>query len=135
MALSFSTALRNSRLTAISTEVGTSGKLIIYAGTAPANVGGSVTGNTVLAELTCSATFHSTITNGVLTVASITADTQANNTGTATFFRVTTSGGTAVLQGTVTATGGGGDLTLNSTSISANANVSVDSFTITEANS
>ncbi|MFY7895638.1 MAG: hypothetical protein ACOVP8_05350 [Phycisphaerales bacterium] len=133
MALSFATALRNSRLTAISTEVGTSGKLIIYAGTAP-SIATSDSGYTRLAELTCSATFHSTITNGVLTVASITADTQANNSGTATFFRVTTSGGTAVLQGTVTATGGGGDLTLNSTSISANASVAVDSFTITEAN-
>ncbi len=135
MALSFSAALRTSRLTAISTEVGTSGKLIIYAGTAPDNVGGSVTGNTVLAELTCSAQFHSTITNGVLTVASITADTNANNSGDATFFRVTKSDGTAVLQGTVTNQAGSGDLKLNAIAITSGSNVSVTSFTITEANS
>lgn len=134
MALSFSTTLRNNRANDITTAVGASGLLRIYAGTPPANVGTAITTETLLAELTCNATFAPSASSGVLTLNSITQDSSANATGTASFFRITTSGGTAVIQGTVTATGGGGDLTLNTTSISSGAAVSVTSFVITEGN-
>jgi len=133
MALSLSTTLRNSRLDAITTAIGGSALLRIYSGTAPANVGTALSGNTQLAELTCNATFAPAASAGVLTLNSITQDSSADATGTATFFRILTSGGTAIVQGTVGTSGA--DLNLNSVSLSSGAAVSVTSFTITEANS
>lgn len=133
MALQFSTTLRNNRLDQITSAVGGSGLLRIYSGTAPANVAAALSGNTLLAELTCNATFAPSASNGTLTLNSITQDSSADATGTASFFRLLTSGGTAIVQGTVGTSGA--DLNLNSVAISSGAAVSVTSFTITEANS
>lgn len=132
MALSFSTTLRNARADAITTTAGNSGKLRIYSGTRPANVAASITG-TLLAELTCNATFAPSASSGVLTLNAITQDSTADATGTATHFRLFKSDGTtAVIDGDVGTSGS--DLNLNTTSIVANAIVSVTSFVITEAN-
>jgi hypothetical protein len=131
MALSFSTTLRNNRLDQITTAAGSNAVLRIYSGTRPANVAASITG-TLLAELTCNATFAPSASGGVLTLNSITADSSANATGTASHFRLSTSGGTAVIDGDVGTSGS--DLNLNTVSIVSGANVAVSSFTITEAN-
>jgi len=130
MALAFSTTLRNSRLDQITSAVGASGFLRIYDGTRPATGG---TATTLLAELTCNATFAPAASGGVLTLNAITQDSSANATGTATWFRLVTSGGTFVVDGNVGTSGS--DLNLNTTSIVTAAAVSVTSFTITEANS
>lgn len=129
MALAYSTTLRNARLDAITTAVGSSGKLRIYDGTRPATGG---TATTLLAELTLNATFAPGASSGVLTLNAITSDTSADATGTATWFRLTTSGGTAVVDGNVGTSGS--DLNLNTTSIVAAATVAVTSFTITAGN-
>lgn len=134
MALSYSTTLRNSRLDQITSTVGNAGVLRIYSGTVPANVGTALGAQVILAELTCGSPFAGSASSGVLTANSITQDSSANATGTASFFRLFTSGGTAVAQGTVTATGGGGDLTLSTTSITSGQPVQVTSFAITEGN-
>ena len=132
MSLGMATALRNARLDAITTFAGNGALLRIYDGTKPAT-GGAAT--TLLAELTCGSPFAAGAAAGVLTLGSITQDSSANATGTATWFRIVKSDGTThVLDGTVTATGGGGDLELVSTSITATQPVQVTSFTITEAN-
>ena len=131
MALKFSTSCRNSRLDAISTAVGSSGLLRIYDGTRPANVGTAVTSQVLLAELTCGATFG-TSSGGVLTLSAITQDSSANATGTASWFRIVTSGGTAVIDGDVSTSGS--DLNLTTVSIVATQPVSISSFTITEGN-
>lgn len=132
MSLSYTTTDRNTRLDALTTSVGASGILKIYSGTPPANVGASLSGNTLLAQLTMNATFAPGASGGVLTLNSITTESAADATGTATFFRMTTSGGTAKIQGTVGTSGS--DLNLNTTSIVAGAAVSVSSYTITEGN-
>lgn len=129
MALGLSTAARNAMLDAITTAVGASGLLRIYDGSRPAT-GGSAT--TLLAQLTCNSTFAPAASSGVLTLNAITADSSADATGTATWFRITTSGGTAVIDGNVGTSGS--DLNFNTTSIVAGANVSVSSFTITAGN-
>lgn len=129
MALAYSTTLRNARLDAITTAAGGSALLRIYDGSRPAT-GGSAT--TLLAELTCNATFAPGASSGVLTLNAITADSSANATGTATWFRIVTSGATFVLDGNVGTSGS--DLNLNTTSIVSGANVSVSSFTITAGN-
>lgn len=136
MALSYSTTLRNARLDAITTAAGTSALIRIYSGTPPTNIGTALSGNTLLAELTCSASaFAAAASGGVLTLNTVTADSSADATGTAAFFRIYKSDGTTgVLQGSVTATGGGGDLTLATVSIVASATVSLTSNTITAGN-
>jgi hypothetical protein len=129
MALAFSSAVRNGMLDQITSAVGASGFLRIYSGSRPAT-GGATT--TLLAELTCNATFAPAASGGVLTLNAITQDSSANATGTATWFRIVTSGGTHVIDGDVGTSGS--DLNLNTTSLVTGAAVSVTSFTITAGN-
>lgn len=128
-ALGYVTTLRNARQDAITTAVGTSGLVRIYDGTQPATGG---TATTLLAELTCSTTFAPAASGGVLTANAITTDSSANATGTATWGRVTTSGGTAVMD--FTAGTSGTSLILTTASIVATQPVSISSFVITEGN-
>jgi hypothetical protein len=108
-----------------------SGYLRIYSGTQPATADTALSGNTLLAELRFSSTAFGSASNGVATANSITADSSADNTGTATWFRALKSDGTTtVLDGSIGTSSA--DLVLNSTSISAGAQVSVTSFTYTE---
>jgi hypothetical protein len=132
MALSYKTSLRNTRGDDITTAIGSNGKLRIYSGTPPADVNTALGSNTLLADLALSTTFAGATSGGVLTANAITNDSAADATGTATFFRLLTSGLTAIVQGTVGTSGA--DLNLNTTSIVANAAVSVTSFVITEGN-
>ena len=128
MATKYSTTLINARLDAITTAVGNAGILRIYSGTRPANVAAAITG-TILAELTCGTPFAPAASSGVLTPNSVTQDSSANATGTATHFRLFTSGGTAVADGDVGTSGS--DLNLTTTSIVSTQPVSVTSWTIT----
>jgi hypothetical protein len=130
MALGYNVALRNTRLDAITTRAGSAAKLRIYSGTRPAT-GGAET--TLLAELTCGSPFAAAAAAGVLTANAITNAT-AGNSGTATWFRVQSSGAVHVLDGSVSASGGGGDMQLSSTSIVQGGTVSISSFVITGGN-
>ena len=129
MALAYSTTVRNAMLDAITTAAGGSALLRIYDGTRPAT-GGAVT--TLLAELTCNATFAPAASGGTLTLNSITQDSSANASGTATWFRIVSSGLTFVLDGNVGTSGS--DLNLTTTTIVAGQPVSVTSFVVTEGN-
>ncbi len=130
MALALNTTnVRDDMLDVITTAVGASGLLNIYDGTRPASGG---TATTLLAQLTCNATFAPAASSGVLTLNAITSDTSANATGTATWFRITTSGGTWVIDGNVGTSGS--DLNFNTVSIVSGATVAVSSFTITAGN-
>ena len=129
MALAYSTTVRNAMLDAITTAAGGSAPLRIYDGTRPAT-GGAVT--TLLAELTCNATFAPAASGGTLTLNSITQDSSANASGTATWFRIVSSGLTFVLDGNVGTSGS--DLNLTTTTIVAGQPVSVTSFVVTEGN-
>ena len=131
MAISYITTLRNSRLALLTTGISTSGRLYIYSGSVPGvnvAVGG---GNDLLANLPLSATFAPAPSAGELTADPITP-TNAAITGTATFFRLVTSGGTVQAQGTVGTVGA--DLNLDSTSLVAGVSVNVTSFEIIEGN-
>jgi hypothetical protein len=96
----------------------------------PATVDTPIGSQVLLAELRFAATAESDITNGVVTFAAISADTAANATGTATWFRAFKSDGTTAIWdgsvGTASST-----INLNTTSIVINANVSVTSLTFT----
>ena len=132
MALKIPVALRNIRADTFTTRAGGSALLRIYSGSQPADADTAASG-TLLAELTCNATFAPAASSGVLTLNAITQDSSANATGTAGWFRIVKSDGTTpVLDGSVTATGGGGQLELVSTSITSGQPVQVTSFVITE---
>ena len=129
MALAYSSTVRNAMLDAITTAVGASGLLRIYDGTRPAS-GGAAT--VLLAELALSATFAAAAAAGVLTANAITQDSSANATGTATWFRLTTSAGGFVIDGSIASSGS--DLNMTPTSITATQPVQVTSYVITEGN-
>lgn len=129
MTLKLNATLRNTMLDAITTRAGGSAKLKIFAGTQPAT-GGAET--TKLAELTCNATFAPAASGGTLTLNSITADSSADATGTASWFRIESSGGSHVLDGTVGTSGA--DMNLSTTSIVAGAQVSITAASITIGN-
>lgn len=132
MALAFATTLRNTMLDAIKTalDAGSGAALIrIYDGTRPAT-GGSAT--TLLAELTCSDPSAGSAASGVLTFSSITQDSSANASGTATWFRMVDSAATFVMDGNVGTSGS--DMNLTSTSITSGQPVAITSATITAGN-
>lgn len=103
------------------------GKLRIYSGTQPATADTALSGNTLLAELTFNATSAPAASSGVLTFNAITADTSADNSGTASFFRAFKSDGTtAVMDGSVGTSSA--NLIMATTTISAGQTVSCSSF-------
>lgn len=132
--LKLATALRNARLDAITTYAQGNALLRIYSGSQPSG-GGSAT--TLLAQLTCNATFAPSASNGVLTLNPISSATSAAANGTATWFRIVRSdGNTWVLDGDVsTISAGTGDLQLDNTSIVLGGTVALGGpNTFTEAN-
>jgi hypothetical protein len=128
MALGLSTTARNARLDAITTAVGSAGKLQIYDGTRPAT-GGTATNK--LAEFTMGTPFAAASAAGVLTI-TLPASTTGAIAGTATWFRVTTSAGTFVYDGSVATTGA--DCNLNTVTISVGVAVALTAISISEAN-
>ena len=128
MSAGYSTTLRNAQLDAITTAVGNAGLLRIYDGTRPAT-GGAAT--TKLAEFTLGTPFAAGAAAGVLSP-TLPSDATGRAASTATWFRVVTSGGTFVIDGSVSTSGA--DMNLNTTTISIGVTVSVTSWTITRGN-
>jgi len=131
MAAGYSTLLRNGQLDQITSKIGASGLLRLYNGTRPATGG---TATTLLSEHALSATFAPAASGGVLSANAIGTDSSADNSGTATWARIVTSGGTQVVDISVSATGGGGDLQLNTVTVVAGQPVSITALTITAGN-
>ena len=128
MATGSSTAARNAGLDAkYTTSIGSAGKLQIYDGTRPAT-GGAATNK--LAEFTLGSPFAPASAGGILSP-TLPSATTGLFAGTATWARITTSGGTFVHD--MSAGTSGTDLILNSASITVGLSVSVTSWTITAA--
>jgi threonine dehydrogenase-like Zn-dependent dehydrogenase len=126
-------AARDAAINAIAATLN-GGSVRIYSGTAPANADAALSGNTLLAQATLNATAFGAASSGVVTANSITADSSADATGTPTFFRLLTSGGTVVYQGTAGASGQELNLAdLSSGQILAGGSVTVTSLTMTQA--
>jgi hypothetical protein len=128
MAVQYSTTHRTNAMTDLVTALGSTGYLLIYTGTVPANCAASATG-TLLASLPLSST-AGTVSNGVLTMNAITT-TNATASGTAGYYRLCTSsaGTTVVSQGVIGTSGA--DLNLTNTSIASGQPISISSWTIT----
>ena len=124
-----SIAARNVQLDALAPRLN-NGFLRIYDGTQATDPDTAIGAQVLLAELRFNATAFGAAASGVITANALTADSSANATGTATWFRALQSNGTtAEVDGSVgTATA---NLILNSVAISSGAQVSVSSLTIT----
>jgi len=135
MALQYSVAVRNAKLDAVETQIGTSAVLKIFTGgSPPANCAAADSG-TVLATLNLVSDWMAAASGGTKAKAGTWEDTSADNTGTAGHFRLYASDGTTCgIQGTVTATGGGGDMTVDNTSFTATQAFSITGFTLTAGN-
>jgi hypothetical protein len=133
MPIQLSVAARNARLDAIEATAGTSAVLQIRSGTPPADCAAANTG-TLLATLNLPSDWMAAAASGAKALAgSWTA--AASATGTAGHFRIFNTGATVChIQGNITASGGGGDMTLDNTSINSGQTVTVNTFTLTDAN-
>ena len=132
MAISYDDTLRDNRMDEVTAVAGNAALIRIYSGTRPTNGGAE---GTLLAELTCDTPFAPASSGGVLTLGTITDDSSANASGTASWFRIYSAGAAAiVMDGDVGIAGSGADLILDSTSITATQTVSIDTFVITEGN-
>ena len=106
------------------------GYLRIYDAPQPASAGVAISTQALLAELRFNATAAPSAALGVLTMAAFTADSSANASGTAAWFRALKSdGSTVVFDGEVGTSGS--DLNLNTVAIVISATVSVTSMTYT----
>lgn len=134
MTLQYSTTVRNAKLDAVETAIGTSAVLKIRTGAPPANCATADSG-TVLATLSLPSDWMAAASSGSKAKAGTWQDTSADNTGTAAHFRLYASDGTTChAQGTVTATGGGGDMTVDFTSFTSGQSFTVTTFTLTDNN-
>lgn len=134
MAVQLSIAVRNARLDAIETTIGTSAILKIRTGAQPASCATADSG-TVLATLNLPSDYLAAASGGSKAKAGTWEDTSADAAGTAGHWRLYASDGvTCHAQGSVTATGGGGDMTVDNTSFAAGQAFTVTSWSFTDGN-
>lgn len=131
MALQYSVAVNNARLDAVETATGASAKLRIYTGAPPANCAAAASG-TLLVDIALPADWMSAASGGSKAKLG-TWSAAASAAGVAGYFRITdTAGTTAHVQGTCGQ--GTGDLSLDNTNIASAQVVTVNSFSLTAAN-
>lgn len=131
MATRLATAARNSASSAIAglLDAGSGpGTIQVRTGSQPATPNTAASG-TLLLTFTLADPAFGAASNGTVTAAAIAAATGAAD-GTAGWFRALDSTGAAVLDGSVTATGGGGDMTLNTVTVSVGLTVTISGWTI-----
>lgn len=135
--LQLSIAVRNARLDAIETTVGTAPIIELRTGALPADCAAVSTGNLLArdampSDWAAAAASGSKAKAGTWTLTGITG-IATSNIG---HFRIFQAGSpdVCVMQGDVTATGGGGAMTVDNISLAAAQVVTVNTFTITDGN-
>ena len=122
MSVTYTTAVKNARLSAVVTQIGTTGVLEI----------GTTGMGTVLATIPL-ANPAGTVASGVLTFTTPVSDTAADATGIAAAARIrTASGGTDIVTGLTVGTSAT-DIVLDSTNITLGQTITINSATITHA--
>lgn len=123
MAVTYTTAVKNARLSAVVTQIGATGVLEI----------GTTGMASILATIALNST-AGTAASGVLTFSGFPkSDTSADNTGIAAAARIrTATGGTDIVTG-LTVGISGSDINLDSISITAGQTVTITSAAITHA--
>lgn len=133
MGLRLSTTARNNMAQVIrdllDADAG-AGKIDVYTGSQPANPNTAPSG-TLLATFTLADPSFSAPATGVITIQGTPLSATGVAAGTAGWFRASDNSGDAVIDGTVTATGGGGTLELNTTTVSVGLSVQITGGTLT----
>lgn len=119
---------RNAALDAQTAQLN-GGKLRIYDSTQPTDPDTALGAQVLLADLALNATASAAASAGVSTFNSITSDSSADATGTASWFSLLTSGNARRIDGSVGTSGA--NLNLNTTSIVSGAVVAVTALTLT----
>lgn len=129
MAVKLSNELRTAMAQSIITAIdnGGAGKITLYDGAQPAGPDTAVVSQKVLSEHTLS-TPCGTASNGVLTFSAIAEDQFANNSGTATWARITDRSGKAIADASISVVGGSGDLHINTVNIIVNGPIRFSSL-------
>lgn len=122
MAVVYTTAVKNARLDAVTTQIGTSGKLEI----------GTTAMAATLATITLNSTAAAAASSGVLTFSGFPKTVAAAGTGTAAAARVRKSDNTDIITGLTVGTSSA-DIILDSTSITSGQNVTINSATLSHA--
>lgn len=134
MTVQASEVIRNARLNAIESAIGTSPILRIYSGIAPSNCAGSATG-TLLAQMTLPSDWLGSASGGNISKLGVWEDASANTTGEAGYFRIYNSAGSVChMQGSVTLTGYAGELMFDDISFVLGDPVTIATFVITDGN-
>jgi hypothetical protein len=138
MTIQLSVAVRNARLDSIETTVGVSAILQIRSGAPPASCAAANTG-TLCVQMALPADWMAAASSGQKSKTGSwtgTGDAGAGAGTNAGHYRIFDSTlATCHEQGTVTATGGGGDMTVDNVSIASGQTVTVNTKTLTDANS
>lgn len=134
MAIQHSVAVRNARLDAIESTIGTDPILRLRSGAKPANCAAARTG-TILASMTLPSDWLAAASGGVKSKSGTWQDLSADASGTVGHYEIMDSTGTTCHeQGTVTATSGGGDMEIDNTVIAAGQAITVSAYGLTEGN-
>lgn len=133
MTIQLDVTVRNARLEAIETQIGTLPVLKIRTGAQPANCATADSG-TVIATVSLPSDWMAAASGGAKAMLGTWEDLLADAAGTAGHFRIYDSGGTCRVQGSCTATGGGGDMTIDNSLLALNQDFKVTSFTLTDGN-
>ena len=132
MAVQLSTAVRNARLDAVESTVGTSAKLYIYSGSVPANCAAADPSG-LLATLTLPSDWMAAASSGAKALAGSWTGT-GSAAGTGASFRIKDNAGTTChLQGTFGTSGT--DMIADNAVIASGQTINITGFTLTDANS
>lgn len=129
MAVRLSASLANTLADAIDSALGNAGTIKIYTGSQPATADTAEGGATLLATFTLGSPGFGPASGGVITLQGVPLTVAAVATGTAGWFRMETSGGANILDGSVGTSGA--QINLNTTSVTSGVNVTITSGTIT----
>lgn len=133
MATRISAAVRSAMVAAVTALIDggpAAATIQIRSGAQPASVATAASG-TLLATVTVADPAFAAPVNGVATANAIPAST-VSATGSAGWFRVLDSAGVAILDGSITISGGGGDMTMATVSLVATGTLNITSWTITQ---
>ena len=127
MAIQYSTTHRTNAMAQLNTDIGINAQIILYSGLAPANVAAAPTG-TLLVQFAGNTGGFGVAAEAVLTASAV-ASVTATNPGIPGYFRINTSGGTGIVQGTCGTIGT--DMILTAASVTAGQTCNFTSLTVT----
>jgi hypothetical protein len=134
MAMQLSVAVRNARLDAIETAIGTAPYLDLRTGAQPADCAAADSG-TELSHTQLPSDWMQAASSGSKQKSATAWSGTGAAPGTAGHFRIKDSTDTTChVQGSVTATGGGGQMELDNVVIAASQAITFSTFTLTDGN-